>query len=223
MITPEMVEGYRDNNGRRCPFCNSSQLNVDNGNPGHNLQKGVLEGIIITKWVYCMSEGCLKRWIESFGLAERAADIRDDASTPKLGVPIVSIYTDGACSFNPGPGGYAYIIQSGADAVSYSGWVTGDTTNQRMEITAALKALQELKGSHHKSFVVTLYSDSEYLIQTMRGRFSKRVNLDLWARLDKEAAPHTITWIHVKAGSNPMQVQCDVLAKEAVQKAKDRR
>lgn len=218
MITPEMVEGYRANNGRRCPFCDSSQLNVDNGNPGHNLQKGVLEGIIITKWVYCMSEGCLKRWIESFGLAERAADIRDDASTSEpeleLGTPIVSIYTDGACSGNPGPGGYAYIMRSGAGAVSHSGGIATDTTNQRMEVMAAIKALAELEGPH----VVTLHSDSEYLIKTMKGEYKKKVNLDLWQHLDHIAAQHSVTWIHVKAGSTPMQVKCDALAKEAVQK-----
>ncbi len=225
MITSEMVEDYRVNNGRRCPFCNSSHLNVDNGNPGHTMQKGVLEGLIITKWVYCMKEGCLKRWIESFGLAERTADTRDDASTPEPELepelPAATIYTDGACSGNPGPGGYAYIIRiihSTMGAVAYSGWVTRDTTNQQMEVMAAIRALAELAKPH----VISLHSDSEYLIQTMKGNFSRRANLDLWTQLDKAAAPHTITWIHVRAGSTPMQVQCDALAKEAVQKAKMR-
>lgn len=147
------------------------------------------------------------------GLIVLELDTRDDAA-PNL--PVTVIYTDGACPGNPGPGGYAFGIRLPGIGIEYrTGQAHGETTNQRMEVTAALAALAELKGPHS----IRLYSDSEYLIKTMNGEFRKRTNRDLWKALDEAAEIHNICWIHEKAGQSLMQVECDILAKDAAETA----
>ncbi|MCK5323793.1 MAG: ribonuclease HI, partial [Desulfobulbaceae bacterium] len=72
----------------------------------------------------------------------------------------VTVYTDGACSPNPGPGGWgAILLYDGRDPQELIGWESGATTNNRMELRAALEALQTLSGPHH----VQLFTDSKYL------------------------------------------------------------
>jgi ribonuclease HI len=132
--------------------------------------------------------------------------------------PSVIIYTDGACSGNPGPGGWAYVICYEYPKRSWfdSGEHTGETTNQQMEIAAAIAALSRLGEPHE----VKLHSDSEYLIKTMNHKSRRRTNLDWWVELDEKAKPHKITWIHTKAGSHELQIECDKLAKDSAQIAK---
>lgn len=118
----------------------------------------------------------------------------------------IHIYTDGACSGNPGPGGWACVILMGDDERHIFG---GDpaTTNQRMELSAALAGLELVQGPAK----VKLYSDSEYLVKGMtewmenwkrndwRTANKKPVkNLDLWQRLDYLASMMEIEWIKVK-------------------------
>ena len=143
----------------------------------------------------------------------------------------VSIYTDGACSGNPGPGGWGAVLMWKGEERRLSGGEP-DTTNNRMELMAAIGALEALK----RPCTVDLYSDSSYVINAftlgwvdkwrakgwMRTRKDPVANQDLWLRLVAAAAPHTITWIKVKGHSgNPYNEICDALAVEEAAKYKE--
>jgi ribonuclease HI len=119
----------------------------------------------------------------------------------------VEIFTDGACKGNPGPGGWGAIIRSGAYEKEMSGG-EADTTNNRMELMAAIKALKALK----RPCAVTLSTDSAYLrdgITKWVGGWQRNgwrtadkkpvKNEDLWRALIDAAAPHRIQWQWVKA------------------------
>ena len=137
----------------------------------------------------------------------------------------VKIYTDGACSGNPGPGGWGALIRFGEHQGELSGG-DFDTTNNRMELLAAITGLEALKASCR----VTLHSDSRYLVDAMtkgwlRGWKSRGwsrannqflKNSDLWKRLDAVAAPHEISWLWVKGhAGHPENEHCDTLADTA--------
>ena len=136
----------------------------------------------------------------------------------------IEIFCDGSSLGNPGPGGYGVILRYGSYEKELSrGYKI--TTNNRMELLGALAALSALK----EPCKVTLYSDSNYVIQGMTAwRFSWRKNdwdnahkknlknLDLWQQLDKEAQKHDITWQWVKGhNGHPENERCDILAKNA--------
>lgn len=137
------------------------------------------------------------------------------------------IFTDGACSGNPGPGGWACIIRTGDEEKELTG---GDpaTTNQRMELMPAIAALEFLGGPSR----VKLYSDSQYLIKGMsewiegwkargwKGSKNKPVkNPDLWKRLDAVAAAHQIEWIWVRGhDDHPENERVDKLAVKAIER-----
>ena len=138
--------------------------------------------------------------------------------------PHVVIYTDGACDPNPGPGGWAAILRLGSLERVLSG-SESDTTNNRMELTAALKGLEALKEPSQ----VDLYTDSEYLqrgitewLPTWKARNWKRkggklANLDLWQALDKALARHTVTWKWVRGHAGERYNQrADALARKAI-------
>ena len=136
----------------------------------------------------------------------------------------VEIFTDGACKGNPGPGGWGAIIRSGAREKELSG---GEpvTTNNRMEMLAAIRALQALK----RPCEVTLYTDSIYLRdgitkwihnwQKNGWRTSDRKpvkNAELWQELLAAAAPHAIQWRWVKGhAGHPENERADRLACDA--------
>ena len=121
----------------------------------------------------------------------------------------VTIYTDGACSGNPGPGGWGAVLLYGSPPVEreMSGHET-ETTNNRMELTAAVEALEALKEPCR----VRLHSDSAYLVNAFRDRWvdgwqrrgwkkaDKKpvLNRDLWERLVAQDGRHEIEWIKVK-------------------------
>jgi ribonuclease HI len=135
----------------------------------------------------------------------------------------VTIYTDGACVGNPGPGGWAAILQFG-DAVREV--VGGEiaTTNNRMELQAAIQALMKLK----ERCDVEIFTDSEYL----REGFSKWIhawkangwkkkirNKDLWLALERAARPHKVHWNWVRAHTgNKKNERCDLLATKQAQR-----
>ena len=136
----------------------------------------------------------------------------------------IEIFCDGSSLGNPGPGGYGVILRYGSYEKELSrGYKI--TTHNRMELLGALAALSALK----EPCKVTLYSDSNYVIQGMTAwRFSWRKNdwdnarkknlknLDLWQQLDKEAQKHDITWQWVKGhNGHPENERCDILAKNA--------
>jgi ribonuclease HI len=137
----------------------------------------------------------------------------------------VEIFTDGACSGNPGPGGWAAILRYGEVEKELAGGETA-TTNNRMELTAAIEGLGALK----RPCRVRLYTDSQYLrdgimrwllqwkARGWRTADKKPVkNIDLWQRLDEAAAPHEIEWIWVRGhAGNAENERADALARAAI-------
>ncbi|MFC5050117.1 ribonuclease HI [Rubritalea spongiae] len=134
----------------------------------------------------------------------------------------VTIYTDGSSRGNPGPGGYGAVLIAGKHKKELSGGFA-KTTNNRMELMAAIVALEALK----KPCAVELVSDSKYVIDAMRlgwihgwkkkgwsrGPNKPLKNAELWQRLEKAAASHQMTWTWVKGhAGNPMNERCDELA-----------
>lgn len=150
------------------------------------------------------------------------------ANTSKPALPKVLITTDGACKGNPGPGGWAAILQSGSREKILSGFKK-ETTNNRMEVTAALKGLQALT----RPASVTLSTDSRYLLDGItkwvhnwqkngwRTAGRKPVkNADLWEALLEAIKPHQIEWEWVKGHSgHPLNERADQLANEAIENA----
>ena len=119
---------------------------------------------------------------------------------------IVTIYTDGACSGNPGPGGWGAILQYGGVQKELSGG-EGHTTNNRMELTGVITALEALK----EPCVVELYSDSKYVIDGLGKGWAK--GWRAWGRLLDLCEYHTVRLHWVKGhGSNPYNNRCDELA-----------
>ena len=136
----------------------------------------------------------------------------------------VEIYTDGACLGNPGPGGWAAILEFGDRRRELSG-AEPATTNNRMELTAAIAALNALR----RECEVVLYTDSRYVLQGMtewlprwqhkgwRTAAGKAVeNRDLWEQLIAAAAPHRIRWEWVRGHTGvPGNERADDLARAA--------
>ena len=121
---------------------------------------------------------------------------------------MIHIYTDGSCLGNPGPGGWAAIIEENGGKKRLSGR-EDETTNNRMEILAAIKGLQATP-SHSE---VTVFSDSQYVVNTMTRNWKRNANKDLWARLDQEAGKRTVTWRWVRGhDGNPLNEEADRLA-----------
>lgn len=140
----------------------------------------------------------------------------------------VTIYTDGACSGNPGMGGWGAILKYGLHEKEISGFEE-ETTNNRMELMAAIKALEALK----EPCEVDLYSDSTYLVNAFNMKWIDRwklngwvnakkqqvKNAELWKRLDELRSIHKINWIKVKGHSdNEFNNRCDKLATGEIKK-----
>lgn len=134
----------------------------------------------------------------------------------------VSIYTDGACSGNPGPGGYGVILLSGPNRKELSGG-EAETTNNRMELLAAIVGLSALK----RRCAVTLYSDSKYVVDMVeqgwlarwrangwkRNRTEAAKNIDLLERLWELLQAHQVKFIWVRGhADNALNNRCDELA-----------
>jgi len=134
----------------------------------------------------------------------------------------VEIYTDGACRGNPGPGGYGVVLKYGDTVRELSGGFRL-TTNNRMEIMAAIAGLAALR----RPCPVILYSDSRYLVDAMslgwvkrwqksgwmRDRQNPVKNVDLWQKLLQAASPHQVTWRWVRGhAANRWNNRCDQLA-----------
>ena len=138
---------------------------------------------------------------------------------------VVEIYTDGACRGNPGPGGWAATLTLGDSHKELAG-AEANTTNNRMELTAVIRALESLK----RPVRANVYTDSEYVRKGIkewvaawktRGWLTadrKPVkNQDLWQRLDELAASHDVEWHWVKGHSgNPGNERVDLLANQAI-------
>jgi ribonuclease HI len=137
----------------------------------------------------------------------------------------IIIHSDGACEGNPGPGGWAAILEYGAKKKELCGGVMA-TTNNRMEIQAAIEGLRALK----EPCEVEVYTDSEYLrdgistwvagwkVRGWKTREKKPVkNVDLWKELDGLASGHKVTWHWLKGhAGHPLNERCDQLAVEQI-------
>jgi len=139
-------------------------------------------------------------------------------------LPRMAIYTDGACEPNPGPGGWAALLIFGQFEKELCG-SEAETTNNRMELTAAVKALDTLKEPCQVDF----YTDSEYLrrgisewLPDWRRRGWKRksgklANIDLWQELEASLKEHSITWHWVRGhAGNRLNQRVDSLARKAM-------
>lgn len=145
----------------------------------------------------------------------------------------VELYTDGACSGNPGPGGWAYILRhpaTGKERVASGG--ERETTNNRMELMAVIEGLSALKSSS----VVELFSDSKYVLDGLKtwlanwkakgwktsGKTPVK-NKDLWERLDELKSKHEVRFHWIRGHSeHPENERCDRLAVEASRAFSDR-
>jgi ribonuclease HI len=140
----------------------------------------------------------------------------------------VQIYTDGACSGNPGKGGWGAILSFEGRERELSGYEP-ETTNNRMELTAAIEGLKALK----ESCEVELFSDSAYLVNGFeegwlynwkkngwKNKSKEEVkNIDLWKELDSLCSHHKVKWIKVKGHSdNEKNNRCDKLATGEIKK-----
>ena len=143
----------------------------------------------------------------------------------------VTIYTDGACSGNPGPGGWGAILQYGPHTREMSGGER-NTTNNRMELTGVIRALQTLK----EPCIVELYSDSKYVIDALSKGWAKgwrargwvksdkkpALNPDLWERLLDLTEIHTLHYHWVKGhAENAFNERCDAMAVAQSRKLKN--
>jgi ribonuclease HI len=150
---------------------------------------------------------------------------KDDV--PKTGV---DIFTDGACSGNPGPGGWGAILRFGETERELMGF-DSPTTNNRMEMMAAIGGLEALK----RPCRVNIHTDSQYLRDGItkyihgwkkngwRTADKKKVkNIDLWQRLEAAIAPHEVTWFWVKGhAGHPENERADALARSGVVAARE--
>ena len=141
----------------------------------------------------------------------------------------VEIFTDGACSGNPGPGGWGAILRFGGHEKELCGGEP-DTTNNRMELTAAIKALEALK----RPVEAVLMTDSAYLrdgVTKWLAQWKSRgwrtadkkpvKNVDLWQRLEAAMAPHRIDWRWIRGhAGHPENERADALARQGLEAAR---
>ena len=140
---------------------------------------------------------------------------------------IVEIFTDGACSGNPGPGGYGAILKSGDRIKEVSG-CEKITTNNRMELMAVIEAFRQLK----KPCRIKVISDSSYVIKGMKewlpgwikkgwvnSRKEPVLNKELWESLYELSSAHQVEWIWIKGHNGHKENErCDELARNAIKK-----
>jgi ribonuclease HI len=141
------------------------------------------------------------------------------------GAEVVQVYADGACKGNPGPGGWGAILRTGGNEKELFGGVS-QTTNNRMELTAVVRALEALEHSS----TVEVYTDSQYVQKGIsewlpdwkrrgwRTADKKPVkNVDLWQELERVAGKHRVTWHWVKGhAGHPENERADELANRGV-------
>jgi len=158
----------------------------------------------------------------------RSPSAAEAGSSRSDGRPFVMLYTDGACSGNPGPGGWAYVLRhpaSGATREDSGG--EARTTNNRMELTAVIEGLRALSSPSR----VEIHADSQYVLNGLRewmDGWKKRgwtrsrsrqpvLNVELWQELDRLRALHDLSYHWVKGHSgHPENERCDELARAEI-------
>ena len=141
-------------------------------------------------------------------------------------MPVLEIYTDGACSGNPGAGGWGAILRYGEVEKELSG-AEKETTNNRMELTAVIEALKAL----HRDCEIVIHTDSRYVMDGVTNwmpnwkknnwrtsnKKSAVKNVDLWQELDMLLTKHQVRWIWVKGhNGHPENERVDKLARDAI-------
>lgn len=132
----------------------------------------------------------------------------------------IPIYTDGSCKGNPGPGGWAAVMvpRLGFTPRFIRGGETR-TTNNRMELMAAIKGLVAVQDIFPLATYFIIYSDSTYLVNTMTKGWKRRANRDLWEQLDDAARGKHVSWRWVKGHSgDPGNEMADTLAQEEAER-----
>lgn len=131
----------------------------------------------------------------------------------------IIIYTDGSCLGNPGPGGWAAIVQIDAKETILSGHEP-HTTNNRMEMTAIIEALEWVKKHKYSDRILKIFSDSSLVIKSLNDGWKRKSNLDLWMRLDELAHELNCQWNWVKGHADDVLNQrCDEIAVNEAMKA----
>ena len=140
---------------------------------------------------------------------------------------MMRVYTDGGCSGNPGPGGWGYVVLNAGTIREDKGFEL-DTTNNRMELMAAIKALESIMA--FTPVPVTVVTDSQYVKNGITAWIHKWKandwvsssgeavkNVDLWQRLDQARSPHAVEWVWVRGhNGDPGNEAADALANRGV-------
>jgi len=142
----------------------------------------------------------------------------------------MEIYTDGGCSGNPGPGGWAYVIIRDSGLISEKCGAEKQTTNNRMELQAVIAALEALSPDEERGGKIVVYTDSQYVqkgISIWLPEWEKKgwitsdkkpvKNKELWQRLEALAGLFSVTWVWVKGhAGNKYNERCDELTRKAI-------
>lgn len=127
---------------------------------------------------------------------------------------MITIYCDGAYSSSRDMGGWAFVVLEDREKIYSNFYPVPNTTNNRMEVQAAIEACEWCKEHNITEF--TLYSDSMYVIGTMTLNWKRKKNIDLWDQIDKTIKGLSIHWKHVKGHEgNKYNELCDALAVQA--------
>jgi ribonuclease HI len=185
---------------------------------GKEIDRGTAEEFIALKNKHLkksappkQQENIQKKEVKQVAIAPKIPSKYSDSSRKE-----VIIYTDGACSGNPGAGGWGAILKYGEHYKELSGSAEETTTSNRMEMTAVIEALNALKYP----CVAYLHTDSQLIVNTMTLNWKRKANQDLWVEIDRLSQVHQIEWIWVKGhASNPLNNRVDRLAVAASKQA----
>lgn len=132
---------------------------------------------------------------------------------------LIEIFTDGSSLGNPGPGGFAAIIKIRKKEIIVKG-SEPNTTNNRMELTAAIEALKQIPKNEMKDKRIEIFSDSRLLVETMRKGWKKKENIDLWRKIAELCEGKNITWHWVKGHTDHQKnLKADEIATKEAEKA----
>ncbi|MFA5792419.1 MAG: ribonuclease H [Candidatus Gracilibacteria bacterium] len=124
----------------------------------------------------------------------------------------IKLFTDGSCLGNPGPGGWALVLRAGTEEIRHDGG-NPYTTNNRMELTAVIEGLKLVDKKFKKPDLITIISDSTWVISTMTKNWKRKKNLDLWDALAPLLVGKNIKWQWIKGHAGHRENEdCDVRA-----------
>lgn len=127
---------------------------------------------------------------------------------------IVAIYTDGSCLGNPGPGGWAYLIEAEGKKIRGQGGES-PTTNNRMELRALIEGLRHAQTLYPEQKGFDVYSDSSWVLNTLKLNWKRKKNLDLWEELEPFLIGKKMTWNWVRGhNGHPQNEDCDARAQK---------